>query len=116
MLVDRDGYEVYDLNGKKDEEFKVGATTTTADLIGARFHDRRALCQLHRRAFAPARSFNAPVSVGNVSVTMLQLSNIAWEVNRELALGSRRTHRFRAMPEAMKCWDREYETGWAPHI
>ena len=29
---------------------------------------------------------NAPVAVGNVAVTMLQLSNIAWEVNRELRL------------------------------
>jgi hypothetical protein len=28
---------------------------------------------------------NAPVSIGNVAVTMLQLSNVAWEVNRELA-------------------------------
>jgi hypothetical protein len=31
------------------------------------------------------KKLNAPVSVGNVTVTMLQLSNIAWEVNRELA-------------------------------
>ena len=29
---------------------------------------------------------NAPIAVGNVSVTILQLSNIAWEVNRELLL------------------------------
>ena len=29
---------------------------------------------------------NAPVAVGNVAVTMLQLSNIAWELGRELQL------------------------------
>ena len=29
---------------------------------------------------------NAPIAVGNVAVTMLQLSNVAWEVNRELDL------------------------------
>jgi hypothetical protein len=58
---------------------------------------------------------NSPVSVGNVAVTMLQLSNIAWEVNRELASG----HRGRTIqgdPEAMKMWGREYEKGWAPHV
>ena len=29
---------------------------------------------------------NAPVSIGNVAVTMLQLSNVAWETKRELNL------------------------------
>ena len=29
---------------------------------------------------------NQPVEFGNVSVTMLQLSNIAWDVQRELSL------------------------------
>ena len=39
VMVDRDGYEIYDLKGKKTGEFKVGAQTSTADLIGARLHD-----------------------------------------------------------------------------
>ena len=33
---------------------------------------------------------NAPIAVGNVAVTMLQLSNIAWEVSRELHLDTQR--------------------------
>ena len=36
VLVDRDGYEIYDLKGKKTDEFKVAKSqTSTADLIGA---------------------------------------------------------------------------------
>ena len=35
VLVDRDGYEIYDLDGKKTSEFKVGGHTSTADLVGA---------------------------------------------------------------------------------
>jgi hypothetical protein len=58
---------------------------------------------------------NAPVSVGNVAVTMLQLSNIAWEVNRELQIDPK-DGRIKNDAEAMKGWDREYEKGWAPHI
>ena len=58
---------------------------------------------------------NAPIAVGNVSVTILQLSNIAWEVNRELALDTK-DGKILGDPQAMKGWGREYEKGWAPHI
>jgi hypothetical protein len=46
---------------------------------------------------------------------MLQLSNIAWEVNRELQIDPK-DGRIKNDAEAMKGWDREYEKGWAPHI
>ena len=58
---------------------------------------------------------NAPISVGNVAVTMLQLSNIAWEVKRELVLDPK-DGRIQGDEEAMKMWGREYEKGWAPHV
>src|ERR1700741_299301 len=35
VLVDRGGYEIYDLKGAKTDEFKVGSKTTSADLTGA---------------------------------------------------------------------------------
>jgi hypothetical protein len=44
---------------------------------------------------------------------MLQLSNIAWEVNRELHLDTK-DGRIQNDPEAMKMWGREYEKGWEP--
>ena len=53
---------------------------------------------------------NAPVAVGNVAVTMLQLSNVAWEVNRELHLD----HSGWKDPErsgSHEDWGREYENG-----
>lgn len=58
---------------------------------------------------------HAPVSIGNVAVTMLQLSNIAWEVQRELKLDPKDGH-ILGDAEAMKGWSREYEKGWAPRI
>jgi hypothetical protein len=58
---------------------------------------------------------NASISVGNVAVTMLQLSNIAWEVHRELTLDPN-DGRIQNDPKAMKMWAREYEPGWAPHV
>ena len=46
---------------------------------------------------------------------MLQLSNVAWFVNRELKL-DQADGKILGDPEAMKQWGREYEKGWAPHL
>jgi predicted dehydrogenase len=114
VLVDRDGYEIYDLQGKMTSEFKVGKGTSSADLVGA-----DSMTDAHFRNFIAGiqkgEKLNAPVAVGNVAVTMLQLSNIAWEVNRELHLDTT-NGKIKNDPEAMKGWGREYEKGWAPRL
>ena len=114
VLVDRDGYELYDLAGKKKSEFKAGSQTSSADTVG-----RDSMTDMHFANFISAirkgDKLNAPISVGNVAVTMLQLSNIAWEMNRELHLDTK-DGRIHDDPEAMKLWSREYETGLAPKI
>ena len=114
VIVDRDGYEIYDLNGKKTSEFTTGKMTSSSDLRGA-----DSMTDAHFRNFIAAvcsgEKLNAPISVGNVSVTTLQLSNIAWEVNRELQIDTK-DGKIQGDPEAMKMWGREYEKGWAPHL
>ena len=64
---------------------------------------------------AVGEKLNAPISVGNIAVTMLQLSNVAWKVNRELHLETK-DRRIQDDPEAMKLWGWEYEKGWSPHV
>lgn len=114
VVVDRDGYEVYDYKGNKTDAFVTGKTTASSDLTGA-----DSMTDAHFANFIAAikqgDKLNAPVSVGNVAVTMLQLSNIAWEVNRELDLDVADGH-IQHDPEAMKMWGREYESDWAPHL
>src|ERR1700752_2559478 len=109
VLVDRDGYEIYDLNGKKTDEFKTGSATSSSDLTG-----RDSMTDAHFANFIAGirtgEKLNAPVAIGNVAVTMLQLSNIAWEVNRELQLGTSSGH-IQNDPETAKMWRREYENG-----
>ena len=61
-----------------------------------------------------AKKLNAPIHVGNITVTTMQMSNIAWEVNRELVLDSATGH-VKDDSAAAKLWGREYESGWAPH-
>jgi len=114
VVVDRDGYETYDLKGNKTGEFKTGGATSSTDTTG-----RDSMTDLHFTNFIAGirkgEKLNAPVSVGNVAVTMLQLSNVAWEVKRELHLDPR-NGQIQNDPEAMKLWGREYEKGWAPHL
>ena len=114
VLVDRDGYEIYDLKGKKTSEVKSGIKTLSADLIG-----RDSMTDAHFANFIAGirkgERLNAPIEVGNVSVTMLQLSNVAWEVNRELQLDVNDGH-IQGDPEAMKMWGRDYEKGWEPEV
>jgi predicted dehydrogenase len=114
VLVDRDGYEVYDLKGKKTSEFKVGSETSTADLVGA-----DSMTDAHFANFIAGirkgERLNAPVAVGNIAVTMLQLSNIAWSAKRDLQIDPS-NGMIRNDAEAMKGWSRDYEKGWEPKV
>jgi predicted dehydrogenase len=115
VLVDRDGYEIYDLKGNKTSEVKTSKEkTSSSDLTG-----RDSMTDLHFANFIAGirkgEKLNAPIAVGNVAVTMLQLSNVAWEVNRELCLDTK-TGKIEDDAHAMKYWGRDYEKGWAPHL
>ena len=114
MLIDGNGYEVFDLKGNKTSEVKAGQVITSTDLTG-----RDSMTDAHFANFIAAirkgEKLNAPISVGNVAVTMLQLSNIAWEVNREIQLDTT-DGKIQNDSEAMKLWGREYENGWAPRL
>jgi predicted dehydrogenase len=114
VIVDRGGYEVYDLKGNKTSEVKAGKAADSSDTLG-----RDSMTDLHFANFIAAirkgDKLNAPVSIGNVAVTMLQLSNVSWEVNRTLALDTA-DGKILNDSVAMKFWGREYEHGWAPHL
>jgi predicted dehydrogenase len=115
VLVDRDGYEIYDLGGKQLSEFKADSgKTSSSDLIGA-----DSMTNAHFANFIAGvrtgEKLHAPIAVGNVAVTMLQLSNIAWEVNRELRLDAS-DGKIQNDAAAMRMWGREYQKGWEPTL
>jgi predicted dehydrogenase len=114
VLVDRDGYEVYDLKGKKTDEFKTGGRTSTSDLLGSDSMTDAHFANLIG-AIRNGDKLNSPIQVGNVTVTTLLLANIAWISNRELKLDTKNGHVVND-PEAMKMWGREYEKGWEVRV
>jgi predicted dehydrogenase len=114
VLVDRGGYEVYDLKGTKIREVKVGPETSSGDLVG-----RDSMTDAHFANFIAGikkgATLNAPISTGNVAVTMLQLSNIAWDTQRVLTLDPA-DGTILHDAQAMKQWSRIYEKGWELQI
>jgi predicted dehydrogenase len=110
VLIDRGGYEIYDLNGHKKDEFKVGKSSTTSDTIGADSMTDAHFANLIA-GIRTGEPLHSPISIANVSVTMVQLSNIAWRVDRKLKIDNR-TGKVLNDPEAMKLWGRTYEKGW----
>jgi hypothetical protein len=109
-VLDRTSYEIYDLDGKKTSEYVESKAASTDDLVG-----RDSMTDAHFANFIAGirtgEKLHSPIEVANVSVTMLQLSNIAWCVNRELKLDNKTGHVVND-PEAMKLWSRSYEKGW----
>lgn len=107
------GYEVFDIKGERTGVFSDDP---------AQFYDKfdgDVATHAHfANLIAAIRSgekLHAPISQGNIVVTMLQLSNIAWELNRELRLNVK-DGKVENDPQAMAKWAREYENGWAPHL
>jgi len=114
VLIDREGYEVYDGNGKKTDEFTTGGKSSSNDL-----QSRDSMTDAHFanliNGIRNGEALHSPIEVANVSVTMLQLSNLAWIANRELKLDTKTAH-VQNDPEVMKMWARSYEKGWEVRV
>lgn len=110
VIMAADGYEVYDWKGKLIDEFKAGRSVASADLRGQDEMTNAHFANLIG-AIRTGEGLHSPIAEINLTITSLQLANISWMVNRELAIDSSNGH-VRNDPEAMKLWSRQYEKGW----
>lgn len=109
ILIDRNGYEIY--NNKEEKifgHFQKGDVSMGLQ-GGGRMTDKH--FQNFVAAIRDGEKLNSPIEEGNISVTILQLSNIAWKINRDLKINPQNGHIIDDK-EAMKMWSREYEPGW----
>ncbi len=114
VLVDRGGYQIYDLNDKLIGEVKAGESASSNDLRSIDSMTTRHFGNLIN-AIRKGEPLHAPISDAHISVTMLLLSNIAWKMDRTLHLNSKDGHILND-PQAMAMWGREYEKGWEPKV
>ncbi len=112
LLIDGDGYTVYDIKGAQVEDVKSDPGAATSQVGPAVRLDA-----LHTLNFCDGirgkATLATPIDGGHVSTMMAHLGNIAWKTGRALTTDPG-TGRILEDTDAMKLWGREYEPGWAP--
>ncbi len=111
LVIDRNGYVMYDKNNKEIKKVDAGDKNATMDTSGA----GGSLNGMHIANFLDAirtgAQQNSPIDEGHKSVLLCHLANISQEVGRTLDIDPR-NGRIVNDAEAMKMWDRDYEPGW----
>ena len=113
VVLDRNGYVVYDNDNKEIKRRVRGPTEATMDTRGG-----GSLTDLHIENFLASvrgeATPAAPIHEGRKSQLLCHLANIAQATGDTLTLdGSRLAHPSR---KARELWSREYETGWEPVV
>ena len=110
VIMALDGYEVYDLSGKLVEQFTTNKKAASSDLLS---QDEMTNAHLLNfiNGIGSGEALRSPIADIAISITSLQLGNIAWMTGRELAIDPSNGH-IKDDSEAMKHWSRPYENGW----
>ncbi|HEX2693097.1 MAG TPA: Gfo/Idh/MocA family oxidoreductase [Gemmatimonadaceae bacterium] len=114
VIVDRDGYVVYDLNNKIVKEVKAGPKVDSLNTVGDDW-----LTQLHIDNFTNAvrtgTKLSAPIEDGAKTGTLCHVGTIAQQVGRRLTINPTNGHILHD-EDAAKRWSREYDPRWKPVV
>jgi predicted dehydrogenase len=114
VILDRNGYEIYDMDKKLIKEAKTGKANATMNRVGG-----GDLESLHINNFLNAirndEKQSSPIDEGAISTSIGLVGNIAQTLNRTLNIDTS-TGKILNDEEAMKMWGREYEKGWEPKV
>lgn len=109
-VVDRNGFEQFDLAGKPVRTFKAASKSETTGTVGEGvldiYHAGNFVDVIRGRAAALA----SPIEEGHISTTLCHLGNMAWRTGGALQLDPA-TGRPSSV-EAMKLWSVDYQPGW----
>jgi len=114
VLIDRNGYEIYDNDNVKTFEYVKPQKDETTGLAGG-----GPMTDGHFQNFIDAITkgarLNSPIDKGQVPVTMLLLSNIAWKTGQILDIDPANGH-VKDNTIMQNHWGREYQPGWEPKV
>lgn len=115
LIMDRNGYKVYDLDNKLVDEGREEAAQSTLDTVGSGGD----LTDHHILNFAAVIRGEAdphsPIDEGHKSVLLCHLANIAQRTGQALFCDPT-DGRIVGNPAAMELWGRTYEPGWEPAV
>lgn len=110
VVMDRNGFEIYDLDNELIREVKSDGGDSALDTRGGGSLTDRHIANF-LAAIRDGDELNAPIDEGHKSVLLCHLGNIAQEAGRTIYL-DQRNGRIVGDPKAMESWAREYEPGW----
>lgn len=109
-IVDRNGYEMFDLAGKQIAQVKAAAVSATTNTVGAGDLDFRHFANFADTVRGVATKQASPVREGHISTTLCHLGNIAYRTGKTLSIDQATGRPQDA--EAMQYWAVDYEPGW----
>ncbi len=109
-VVDRNGFELYDLAGKKLREVKAPAESETTGTVG-----EGALDVYHAANFlgvirGTETALHSPIQEGHISTTLCHLGNMAYRTGGAITVDPATGKPREAA--ALKLWAVDYEPGW----
>lgn len=109
-VVDRNGFEMFDLAGKPTRKAVATELSETTDTVGLGALDIYHAGNLVEVIRGTAPTLASPIAEGHISTTLCHLGNIAYRTNSTLTIDPATGRP--AGAEAMKLWSVEYEPGW----
>jgi predicted dehydrogenase len=114
VVVDRDGYVVYDLKNKKVKEVNAAPKGDGLNTVGDDW-----LTQLHIDNFVNAvrtgTKLSAPIEDGAITGMLCHLGTISQQVGRKLTTDPKTGHILNDA-DASKLWSRDYDPRWKPVV
>ena len=112
-IVDRDGFEIYNKDGKLIASAREEEKSASTDLVGI-----GGLDGYHMKNFLDAitksQTINSPANEAHKSTLMCHLGNMAQRFGGTLEIDS--SNGKPKNKQAMSLWGRDYEKGWKPVV
>ncbi len=113
VILDRNGYEVYDKSNKLIKKENERAASATLDTVGVGGLDNYHMLNFIK-AIKEGEKLNSPIEEAHKSTLLCHLGNMAQKFGRTLKVDTKT-----GKPkdeEAMSLWSREYAKGWKPTV
>ncbi len=114
IMLDRNFYQLYDLQGNMLKEEKEGAESETTGTRGEGILDVNHIGNFFA-AIREDKALHADIRDGSISTMLCHLGNMAQDTGDTLWVDPL-TGKVLNNKNAMKSWKREYENGWEPKL
>jgi hypothetical protein len=109
-IVDRNGYEMYDLAGKLTTKVEAPQSGATINTVGIGPLDTLHTTNLVETIRGTAKVQASPVGDSHISTTLCHLGNIAYRTGGRISIDPQTGRPLSSA--AMRLWGVEYQPGW----